>query len=112
LFSALDAVMTPVPYSPWWHYANRGLAVLVIWGCAAMCLWQKRQAQADTLALAQAERALVESRDLLGALARAEKAEDAHRLAEARLARAIRGTSDGPWEFEVSSGRYWLAPHW
>jgi hypothetical protein len=35
---------------------------------------------------------------VLGALARAEKAEDAHRQAEARLARAIRGTSDGPWE--------------
>ncbi len=111
-FAAFDAVMTTVPFSPWLHYANRGLAVGVIWGAAAMCLWQKRQAQADTLALAQAERALTESRDVLGALARAEKAEDAHRQAEARLARAIRGTSDGPWEFEVASGRYWLAPHW
>src|SRR5882724_9623424 len=81
LFSALDAVMTPVPFSAWAHYSNRGLAVLVIWGCAAMCLWQKRQGQADAIALAQAERALTESRELLGAVARAEKAEDAHRLA-------------------------------
>ena len=64
------------------------------------------------MALAQAERALTESREVLGALARAEKAEDAHRQAEARLARAIRGTSDGPWECDVPTGRYWLAPHW
>src|SRR5690349_9778819 len=112
LFSALDAVLTPVPFSSLAHYANRGVAVLVIWGCAAMCLWQKRQGQADAVALAQAEHALTESRELIGALARAEKAEDAHRQAEARLARAIRGTSDGPWEFEVATGRYWLAPHW
>ena len=112
LFSALDAVMTAVPFSPWMHYANRCLAMGVIWAAAAMCLWQKRQGQADAVALTQAERALTESRDVLGALARAEKAEDAHRQAEARLARAIRGTSDGPWEFEVATGRYWLAPHW
>ena len=112
LFSALDAIMTPVPFSPLTHFANRGLAVAVIWAVAAMCLWQKRQAQADAAALSQAERALIESRDVLGALARAEKAEDAHRQAEARLARSIRGTSDGPWEFEVATGRYWLAPHW
>jgi PAS domain S-box-containing protein len=111
-FAALDAVLTPVPFSPFWHYVTRGVSVAVFWGTAAMCLWQKRQAQADTMALAQAERALSESRDVLGALARAEKAEDAHRQAEARLARAIRGTSDGPWEFEVATGRYWLAPHW
>ncbi len=111
-FAALDAVMTPVPFSAGWHFVNRGLAIAVIWGTAAMCLWQKRQALADAVALTQAERALTESRDVLGALARAEKAEDAHRQAEARLARAIRGTSDGPWEFEVASGRYWLAPHW
>ena len=112
LFAAFDAVMTAVPFSAGWHYANRGLSVAVIWGAAAMCLWQRRQAQADATALAQAERALTASRDVLGALARAEKAEDAHRQAEARLARAIRGTSDGPWEFEVATGRYWLAPHW
>jgi len=112
LFAAFDAIMTPAPFSLWWHYANRALAIGVIWGAGAMCLWQKRQTQADAIALAQAERALTESRDVLGALARAEKAEDAHRQAEARLARAIRGTSDGPWEFEVATGRYWLAPHW
>jgi PAS domain S-box-containing protein len=112
LFSALDALLTTVPYAPWLHYANRTLCVGVVWAAAAVCLWQKRQAQADTMALAQAERALNESRDVLGALARAEKAEDAHRQAEARLARAIRGTSDGPWEFDVATGRYWLAPHW
>jgi PAS domain S-box-containing protein len=112
LFAAFDAVMTDVPFAPALHYANRGLAVTVIWGAAAMCLWQKRQTQADATALAQAERALTESREVLGALARAEKAEDAHRQAEARLARAIRGTSDGPWEYEVATRLYWLAPHW
>src|SRR5688500_838563 len=111
-FAAFDAVMTPVPYEVLFHYLNRALGVAVIWAAAAMCLWQKRSAQADATALAQAERALMESREVLVALARAEKAEDAHRQAEARLARAIRGTTDGPWEFEVASGRYWLAPHW
>jgi two-component system, sensor histidine kinase and response regulator len=111
-FAAFDAVLTPVPYETLFHYLNRTLGVAVIWAAAAMCLWQKRQAQADATALNQAERALMESREVLVALARAEKAEDAHRQAEARLARAIRGTSDGPWEFEVATGRYWLAPHW
>src|SRR5688572_28539106 len=112
LFGAFDAVMTDVPFAAVLRYANRGLAVTVIWGTAAMCLWQERQTQADATALAQAERALTESREVLGALARAEKAEDAHRQAEARLARAIRGTSDGPWEYEVATRLYWLAPHW
>jgi len=111
-FAAFDAVMTPVPFETIIHYLNRSLGITVIWAAAVMCLWQKRQAQADATALAQAERALMESREVLVALARAEKAEDAHRQAEARLARAIRGTSDGPWEFEVATGRYWLAPHW
>ena len=42
------------------------------------------------------------------ALARAEAAE----AEVARYERAIRGTTDGPWEYEVATGRYWLAPHW
>jgi len=112
LFVAFDAAMTTVPFSAYLHFSNRGVAVAVIWITAAMCLWRKRQSEEDARVLAQAERALVESRELLGALARAEKAEDAHRLAEARLARAIRGTSDGPWEYEIATEQYWLAPHW
>jgi hypothetical protein len=54
LFSALDAVLTPVPFSWYAHYGNRGVAAIAIWGCAAMCLWQKREGQADAVALAQA----------------------------------------------------------
>ena len=111
-FSAIDAMLTPVPFSAWVHFTNRGLTVAVIWTTALLCMWRKRQAQEDARTLAQAERALVESREVLGALARAEKAEDAHRLAEARLARSIRGTSDGPWEYEIATQQYWLAPHW
>jgi PAS domain S-box-containing protein len=112
LFLLFDIVMTHAPPSPWLYYLNRALAIGVIWTTAVMCLWRKRQQEGDARVLAQAERALVESRDLLGALARAEKAEEAHRLAEARLARAIRGTTDGPWEYEIATNRYWVAPHW
>jgi len=43
---------------------------------------------------------------------RSQEAEDARQLAEARLARSIRGTSDGPWEYEIANQNYWLAPHW
>jgi two-component system sensor histidine kinase/response regulator len=42
------------------------------------------------------------------ALARAELAE----AQVARFERAIRGTTDGPWEYEIATERYWLAPHW
>jgi two-component system, sensor histidine kinase and response regulator len=48
-----------------------------------------------------------EASALAHALARAEAAE----AQVARLERAIRGTTDGPWEFEIATGRYWLAPH-
>jgi len=44
-------------------------------------------------------------------ITRLKEAEEARRLAEGRLERAMRGTHDGPWEFEVASGRYWLAPY-
>jgi two-component system sensor histidine kinase/response regulator len=43
---------------------------------------------------------------------RSQEAEDARQLAEARLARSIRGTSDGPWEYDIATENYWLAPHW
>jgi PAS domain S-box-containing protein len=36
--------------------------------------------------------------------------EQARRLAEERLARAVRGTRDGPWEYEVATDAYWLTP--
>jgi len=42
------------------------------------------------------------------ALARAEAAE----AQVARFERAIRATTDCPWEYEVEGQRYWLAPHW
>ena len=48
---------------------NRALAIGVIWITAIMCLWRKHQQEADARVLAQAERALVESREVLGALA-------------------------------------------
>jgi PAS domain S-box-containing protein len=50
----------------------------------------------------------VEGDPLTTALARAEAAE-----AEiARYERTIRGTTDGPWEYEIASDRYWLSRHW
>ncbi|MGH8220922.1 MAG: PAS domain-containing protein [Steroidobacteraceae bacterium] len=38
------------------------------------------------------------------------EAEQARRGAEARLERILRGTNDGPWEYDVASDSYWLAP--
>jgi two-component system sensor histidine kinase UhpB len=32
-------------------------------------------------------------------------------VAEERLERAVRGTCDGPWEYEVASDAYWLTPY-
>jgi two-component system, sensor histidine kinase and response regulator len=112
-FVLFDTVMTHPPGLPMGLYlSNRALSIGVIWMTAVMCLWRKRQQAVDARVLAQAERALVESRDVLQALNRAEKAEEAHRQAESRLARAIRGTSDGPWEYDVRTSEYWLAPQW
>jgi two-component system sensor histidine kinase/response regulator len=112
-FLLIDLAITEVPAGARWIVVtSRMLAIAVVWMTALMCLWRKRQEQRDARVLAQAERALTESREVLKALARAEKAEEAHRQAEARLARAIRGTSDGPWEYEIATGRYWLAPQW
>jgi len=49
-----------------------------------------------------------EASELDKALARAEAAE----AQVARFERTIRGTTDGPWEYEIATGEYWLAPHW
>jgi PAS domain S-box-containing protein len=40
------------------------------------------------------------------------RAQEALGLAEARLERSIRGTGDGPWEYDIATGKYWLAPYW
>jgi two-component system, sensor histidine kinase and response regulator len=111
-FLVFETVSTKTDVPMWLYAANRALAIGVIWMTAVMCLWRKRQQEADARALAQAESALLESREVLQAIDRAEKAEEAHRQAEARLARAIRGTSDGPWEYEIATQKYWLAPQW
>jgi two-component system, sensor histidine kinase and response regulator len=46
-----------------------------------------------------------------GDVTRSKEAEEARRLAEARLARALRGTRDVPWEYDVAAARYWMAPN-
>ena len=54
-------------------------------------------------------RALPSPDDALAvALSRAEAAE----AEVARYERSIRCTSDGPWEYEVATGRYWLSGQW
>jgi PAS domain S-box-containing protein len=40
------------------------------------------------------------------------RSERARRLAEARLRRTIRATGCAPWERDVRTGDYWLAPEW
>ncbi len=42
---------------------------------------------------------------------RFKEAETARREAEQRLERILRGTNDGPWEYDVATESYWLAPH-
>jgi two-component system, sensor histidine kinase and response regulator len=49
-----------------------------------------------------------ESGSVETALSRAEAAE----AQVARFERAIRATTDCPWEYEVGSEHYWIAPHW
>jgi two-component system, sensor histidine kinase and response regulator len=44
-------------------------------------------------------------------ITRLKRAEEARRSVEARLERIIRGTNDGPWEYDVATDSYWLAPH-
>jgi len=39
------------------------------------------------------------------------RAQEALQLAEARLERSVRGSTDGPWEYDIASGKYWLAPY-
>ena len=43
---------------------------------------------------------------------RAYRSELARRVAEARLLRTIRATGVGPWERNVVTDVYWLAPEW
>jgi signal transduction histidine kinase/ActR/RegA family two-component response regulator len=40
------------------------------------------------------------------------RSERARRLSEARLLRTIRATGVGPWERDVTTGKYWLASEW
>ncbi len=70
-----DAVLTPSNFSIWFHVTNRGLAIFIIWLTAVICLWRKQNARQEAQVLAQAERALVASEEIRGALARAEAAE-------------------------------------
>jgi PAS domain S-box-containing protein len=42
----------------------------------------------------------------------AHRSEEARRVAEARLMRTIRATGVGPWERNVFTDTYWLAPQW
>ncbi len=44
-------------------------------------------------------------------ITRFKEAEEARRQAEKRLERILRGTNDGPWEYDVATESYWLAPH-
>jgi PAS domain S-box-containing protein len=50
----------------------------------------------------------IETSTLETARARAEAAE----AQVARFIRAIRATTDCPWEYEVYNDHYWIAPHW
>jgi K+-sensing histidine kinase KdpD len=72
-FVVFDTAMTEPSVAMWLYVSNRMLAVAVIWMTAIMCLWRKRQQEADARVLSQAERALLESREVLQALDRAEK---------------------------------------
>jgi PAS domain S-box-containing protein len=53
-------------------------------------------------------RCLCLTRDITEAL----QAQQALRESEGRLARAMRGTSDGLWEWDVRTGRDYLSPRW
>jgi two-component system, sensor histidine kinase and response regulator len=69
------------------------LSVAMIWGTVAAWI-ASRAATAEVEARSSAQRL-----------------EEARRSAEARLERILRGTNDGPWEYDVATDSYWLAPH-
>jgi len=88
--------------------ADHAIPVVLIWMTAGACLAQRRQLYARARRIARvrhrrAEHALD--------ISRLEETEAARRLAEGRLERILRGTNDGPWEYEVATDSYWLASH-
>ncbi len=84
--------------------ANHAVPVAMIWCTAGACLFRRRQMRNRALLMVRARRASATRRH-------ARRTEEARRAAEARLERILRGTNDGPWEYEVATDSYWLAPH-
>ena len=74
---------------------------------AGGCRWLETHAQFQYDPMGQPERFIGATFDIT----RLKEAEEARRSIEARLERIIRGTNDGPWEYDVASDSYWLAPH-
>ena len=104
-----DAVMTQSNFSFWFHAVNRGIAISIIWLTALICLWRKYRAKVEALVLAEAERALVASQEVHGALARAEAAEADARQAAERLEIAQRAGSIGSFDFDFRSRTSYLS---
>jgi two-component system, sensor histidine kinase and response regulator len=100
------------------HLADHAVPVLLIWATAAAGLVHRRQMHDRASLIARARHTLAARGDARRSLSRAESAEvEARRSAErlefteARLERILRGTNDGPWEYDVATDTYWLAPH-
>jgi two-component system sensor histidine kinase/response regulator len=105
----LDALWTETPFSFWLQALNRSIEIATIWLIAIICLFRKRKAREEAIRLAQAERALVESRQIHGALARAETAESEARRMAARLEFAQRAGRIGSFDVDFIGDSTYLS---
>jgi PAS domain S-box-containing protein len=86
------------------NLADHAVPIAMIWSTAGACLFRRRQMRNRALLMVRARRASATQRQV-------QRTEEARRAAEARLERILRGTNDGPWEYDVATDSYWLAPH-
>jgi two-component system, sensor histidine kinase and response regulator len=100
--------------------ADHVVPLVLIWATAGACLSYRRRMYRRASRIARARHAggahpaTGDPEPLVGApfdITRLKETEEARRLAEARLERILRGTNDGPWEYDVATDTYWLAPH-
>jgi two-component system, sensor histidine kinase and response regulator len=109
LLSILDALLTAPLFGFWSMMLNRSLSVLAFWMTAFVCLSRWRSAREQARAVARAERALDESRQVRAALTRAEAAETAARQAAERLEMTQRAGRVGTFDIHMDGGASYLS---
>ena len=106
--ASLRVVVTPPFWATWWFR----LAALGVLGAAlsAAYLMRVRSLRARERELAQ--RVEERTSELKTEIGERERAEAALRESEERYALAVRGTADGIWDWNLTSGRVYYSPRW